>query len=154
MIPSHTQGRRIRWIQLRCSRPFHQPIPESTDYVTGISSAPKLLAELRLGSNYFDGKFPSEILKLDRLKKLHILHNTGISDNVLYDIGKMTGLMELEPSFTSLHGNIPSEFGLLKDLCYLSMDETHIHGHIPVKLENMQHIKYLSIESSQPNTRF
>ena len=58
----------------------------------------------------------------------------------------MTGLMELEMSFTSLHGNISSEFGLLKDLRYLGMDETHIHGPIPTELDNMQQIKYISFK--------
>ena len=121
-------------------------------HVTGISSAPKSLKELRLGSNSFDGKFPSEILELDRLKKLYLSYNPGISGNVPSDIGDMTRLTELELSFTSLHGNIPSEFGLLKDLTYLGMDETHIHGPIPAELDDMQQIKYLSIESSQPGS--
>ena len=122
--------------------------------VTIISSAMKFLTELRIGFNYFDSKPPSNNLKLDQIKKLYILKNPVISVNVPSNIGNMTGLVDMELSFTSLNGNIPFEFGLLKDLRYLSMDETHIHGHIPVKLENMQHIKYLSIESSQPNTRF
>ena len=111
-----------------------------------------MLKELRLGSNSFDGKFPSKILKLDWIKKLYLLHNTGISGNIPSDIGKMTGLMETELSFTSLHGNIPSRFDLLKELHYLVMDETHIHGPTPTELENMQQIKYPSIESLQPNT--
>ena len=116
-------------------------------HVTGISSAPKSLTELRLDSNSFDGKFPSELLKLDRLKNLDLSYNPGMSGNVPSGIGEMISLRELELSHTSLHGNIPSEFGLLKDLRYLGMDETHIHGPIPAELNNMQHIKYLSIES-------
>ena len=100
-----------------------------------------MLIELQLGSNPFDGKFTSKILKLDRLKNIYLLKNDGIGGNVSSNIGKITCLMELELSFTSLHGNIPSRFGLLKDLRYLRMDETHIHGPIPAELENMQQIK-------------
>ena len=86
--------------------------------VFGISSAPKFLTELPLGSNSFDRKFPSNILKLYRLKKLYLLRNSGISGNVPSNIGKMTSLIELELylSFTSLYGNIPSDCGLLKYL--------------------------------------
>ena len=76
------------------------------------------------------------------------MHNPGI------DIGKMTGLMDIDLYFTSLHGNIPSEFCLIKDLRYLFMEETHIHDTIPANLYNMQKIKYLSIEESHPNTQF
>ena len=51
------------------------------------------------------------------------------------DISKMTGLMDLELSFTSLHDNIPSEFFLIKDLCYLGIFYPRIHGPISAKLE-------------------
>ena len=105
---------------------------------------------LRIGSNYFDRKFPSSILNLDSLKKLYILHNPGISVNISSSIGNITGLMDLELSFTSLHNNIPSEFVLLNNLCYLVMDENHIHCPIPTKLYNIQQIKCLSIEFVQP----
>ena len=109
---------------------------------------------MRLGSKSFDGNFPSKILKLDRLKKIYLFHNPGISGNVPYNIVKMNGLMELEISLTYLQGNTPSEFDLLKDLIYIGMDETHIHGPIPADLENMHQIKYLSIKSLQPTKHF
>ena len=80
-------------------------------HVTRIYSAPKLMTELRLGSNFFGGKFPSSILKLDRLKKPYIFHNPVINGNVLSEISKMTGLMEPEMSVTYRYGNIhPSLF--------------------------------------------
>ena len=93
-------------------------------------------------------------MKLDRLKKLCLLRNLGISGNAPYDIGNMTGLVELDMSFTSLYDNTPSEFGLIKDLCYIVMDKTHIHGPIPAYTDNMQQIKYISIESLLPTTQF
>ena len=87
--------------------------------VTGISSAPKWL-------------------NLDRIKKLYLLHNPIISGNIPSDIGNMNGLVELDMSFTSLHGNIHSKFGILRDLLYLGMDDTHIPGPIPTDLYNIQ----------------
>ena len=53
--------------------------------------------------------------------------------------------MELDMSFTSLHGNISSKFGLTKELLYLGMDETHTHGPIHADLYNTQQIKYIFI---------
>ena len=73
-------------------------------HVTSIPSAPKFLTEFRFGSNFFDRKPPSNILKLDRLKNIYLLHNTGISVNAPSNIRKKTGLMELDISFTPLHG--------------------------------------------------
>ena len=107
-----------------------------------------------LGFNSFIGKSPSEVLNLDRLKNLYFLQNPVISGKSPSDIGKTTGLMDMDLSLTSVHGKITSEFGMIKDLCYIGMDENHIHGPIPSKLDNMQQIKYLSIESLQPNTQF
>ena len=116
-------------------------LPQSRlTHVIVILSAPKLLTELRLGYNYFNRNFPSNILNLDRLNKIYIFHNPGIIGNDPSKIGNMTGLMYLVLYFTSLHGNTPSKFGLLKDLRYLDMDETRIHGPIPAKLDNMQEI--------------
>ena len=103
--------------------------------VTVILYAPKFLTELRLGSNSFNGKFPSKILKLDHLKKIYFLHNTRISGNFPSDIINVTGLIDMEMSFTSLHGNISSKFGLIEDLHYLGMDKTHIRGPIPTDME-------------------
>ena len=121
---------------------------------TGIFYAQKLLIELWLGSKSFNGKFPSYILKIDRLKKLSILRNPRISGNVPSNIGKSIGLMKLEMSFISLHGNIYLKFSLLKYLCYLDMDETHIHGPIHADLDNMHQIKYFFVESLQPTTQY
>ena len=115
--------------------------------VNGISFTPKFLTELPLGSNSFDRKFPSEIMKLDRIKKLYLFHNTIISGNNPSNIRKMIGLMDLDLSLISLHGNIPSKFGLIKELFYLDMDDTHIHGPIPGKLK-----KY-SISNTSPSNR-
>ena len=84
--------------------------------VTGIFPAPKLLTELRLGSNYFNRKFNSNTMKLDCLKKLYIFNNPVISGNVPSDIGNMTGLMDMDLYFTSLYGKIPSGFGLTLSL--------------------------------------
>ena len=114
-------------------------------HVTGISPDPKFLTELRLGSNSLDDKSPSDILNIDSIKKIYILYNTRISGNVPSDIVKMTGLLHLVMSFTSLHGNIPYKFGIIKDHRYLGIDETHVHGPISSDLDNMQKIKYLSI---------
>ena len=122
--------------------------------LTGISSAPKFLTELRIGSNSFDREFPSEVMQIDRLNKLYLFHCPKIIVNIPSYISKITGMMVLGLSFTSLHGNIPSEFSLFKDLCYLDMDETHIYGPIPANLDNMQQIKYLSVELSQPTRQF
>ena len=110
MIPCQTQWRRIHWNPLQCSRPCCQIPQNRLTRVTGIWTPPKLLTELRLRSNFFNMKLPSEIMNLGRLKKLYILHNPGISGNVPSRIRKMNGMMDLELSFTSLHGNIPSEF--------------------------------------------
>ena len=41
-------------------------------HVAGISSAPGSLRELRLSSNAFEGKFPHELTKLNKLKVLHV----------------------------------------------------------------------------------
>ena len=103
-------------------------------HVIKILSAPKLLTELRLGYNYFNRNFPSNILNLDRLNKIYIFHNPGIIGNDPSKIGNMTGLMYLVLYFTSLHGNTPLKFDLIKDLFYLGMDETHINGPIPYNL--------------------
>ena len=97
-----------------------------------------MLTELRLG---FDRNPPSNILKLDQLKKIYLLHNTGISGTPPCNIGSMTGLMDMEQAPTSLHGNNSSDFGLIKDLHYLGMGETHIHGLIHSDMENMHHVK-------------
>ena len=123
-------------------------------HVTRILSAPKLLTELRHGSNSFDGKLPSKILNLDWLKKLYLLHNPGISGHTPSNTNKMTDLMDLELSLTSLHGNISSVFGLPKDLFYLGIYETHIHGPIPTKVDSKNNIKYLSIKPFLRNIQF
>ena len=69
------------------------------------------------------------------------MHNPVISDNFPSKIYNITGLVELELSFTYLNGNTPSMLGLLKDICYQGMDETYINGRIPANMDNTQKIK-------------
>ena len=153
---SHTTIKHGLLYGLHSSVPVHvvNLYQNKLTHVTVISSAPKLLIELRFGSNSFDRKSFSNILKLDLVKKPYLKHNTRISGNAPSDIGEMNGLMELYMSFISLHGNTTSSFYLLKEHCSLVMDETHIHGPTPADLDNMTLIIYLYIKSFQATTQF
>ena len=60
--------------------------------MVGASSAIGLLRELRLSSNAFEGKFPHELTKLNKLKDLHVSYNPGVTGYLPYDIGNMSNL--------------------------------------------------------------
>ena len=95
-------------------------------HLVGVSSATGLLRELSLSSNAFEGKFPHELTKLNKLKVLHVSYNPGVIGSLPSDIGNMSNLQDLELSYTSLGGVLPLEIGNLSLLQYLVMDETQL----------------------------
>ena len=121
-------------------------------HVTGVSSAPESLRELRLSSNAFNGKFPDELTKLNKLKVLHVSHNPGISGALPSDIGKMQNLRDLDLSYTSLRGVLPSEIGELSLLQHFGMDETQVKGPFPEEVGDLTQLRYLSIQNNDADS--
>lgn len=95
------------------------------------------VTDLYLPNKGFSGYIPSELGRLDSLKRLSLAHN-NFSRPIPLHLFKATGLIVLDLSRNSLSGPIPAQISDLKALRHLDFSSNLLNGSLPDSLGDLQ----------------
>ncbi|WVY92122.1 hypothetical protein V8G54_037636 [Vigna mungo] len=107
-----------------------------------------ILSELYLHSNSFVGGIPLSLKYFTRMQRFSVSTNNlnGYIPNQTF--GNLEGLVELDLSYNSFTGSIPSEFGNLKHLSGLYLQGNKFSGEIPEQLGACSGLTKLVLQSN------
>lgn len=103
---------------------------------------------LKLSANNLNGRIPSELGSLARLRWLNLKHN-HLRANIPSELGNLAMLEWLDLSFNGLNGDIPPELSMLSKLVYLNLFRNQLKGRIPSELGTLTHLTYLNLSDNQ-----
>ncbi|XP_010246813.1 PREDICTED: receptor protein kinase CLAVATA1-like [Nelumbo nucifera] len=106
----------------------------------------KRLKHLHLGGNYFSGEIPSVYCEIQSLEYLG-LNGNGLSGKVPASLSRLSNLQELYIGYFSMYeGGIPPEFGSLSSLRMLDMGSCNLTGEIPASLGRLKLLHTLFLQ--------
>jgi Leucine-rich repeat (LRR) protein len=105
------------------------------------------LQKVRMENNpYLSGSISSEITALKSLQIVSF-SNTSLSGAIPNNFSN--SLAELNMSFTSLEGSLPTELGHLTLLRKLDLKKNQLSGTIPTEFRNLEHLEYIDLSWNQ-----
>ncbi|MEN8215594.1 MAG: hypothetical protein ABFS56_04325 [Pseudomonadota bacterium] len=78
-----------------------------------------------------------------------VLIRNGLTGSIPPELGKLSGLMDLQMSDNQLTGSIPTELGKLSGLMRLNLSGNQLTGSIPTELSDLSYLKMLFLDSNQ-----
>ncbi|WVY90731.1 hypothetical protein V8G54_036245 [Vigna mungo] len=93
-----------------------------------------MLSELYLHTNGFVGGIPLSLKYCTQMESIGVSTNNLNGDIPNQTFGNLEGLVELDLSYNSFTGSIPSEFGNLKHLSVLYLQGNKLSGEMPKEL--------------------
>ncbi|KAF4360380.1 hypothetical protein F8388_019466 [Cannabis sativa] len=115
-------------------------IPSELSLLTQIES-------LDLSSNTLTNSIPTSLGLNNNLLKLHTMnlsHNM-LSNEIPFELGKLTQLSTLDLSYNYLIGKIPNELGFLQSLLTLNLSHNNLSGSIPSSFDRIPGLLYVDI---------
>ncbi|BAT81128.1 hypothetical protein LR48_Vigan07g061600 [Vigna angularis] len=107
-----------------------------------------ILSELSLHSNSFVGGIPLSLKYCTRMQTFNVSTNNLNGDIPNQTFGNFEGLVNLDLSYNSFTGSIPSEFGNLKHLSGLYLQGNKFSGEIPEQLGACSGLTELVLQSN------
>ncbi|XP_062006193.1 receptor protein kinase-like protein ZAR1 isoform X2 [Rosa rugosa] len=95
------------------------------------------VTEVFLTQKGFNGYIPSELGRLDSLKRLNLARN-NFSKPIPAHLFNATSLIALDLSRNSLSGPVPAQIGFLKDLRHLDLSSNLLNGSLPESLTELE----------------
>ncbi|XP_010266812.1 PREDICTED: receptor protein kinase CLAVATA1 [Nelumbo nucifera] len=106
----------------------------------------KRLKHLHLGGNFFSGEIPSVYSEIQSLEYLG-LNGNGLSGKIPATLSRLSNLRELYIGYYSTYeGGIPTEFGSLSSLLILDMGSCNLTGEIPASLGRLKLLHTLFLQ--------
>lgn len=99
----------------------------------GVVCTHERVTELYLPNKGFNGYIPSELGRVDSLKRTILSHN-NFSKLIPAQLFNATNLIELDLSHNSLSGSIPSQIRELKTLKHIDLSSNLLNGSLPEAL--------------------
>ncbi|KAM5558957.1 receptor protein kinase-like protein ZAR1 [Rosa sericea] len=95
------------------------------------------VTELFLTQKGFNGYIPSELGRLDSLKRLNLARN-NFSKPIPAHLFNATSLIALDLSRNSLSGPVPAQIRFLRDLRHLDLSSNLLNGSLPESLTDLE----------------
>ncbi|KAF5187167.1 Receptor kinase-like protein xa21 [Thalictrum thalictroides] len=115
-----------------------------------IGNLSKVLAQLYMGVNHFEGSIPAEISELAGLIFLSLEVNS-FTGTIPSSIGGMPILQRLSLAGNKLTGNIPESLGNLANLFDMRLNQNNLIGNIPTSLGSLQRLQSLDLSVNMLN---
>ncbi|XP_074291295.1 uncharacterized protein LOC141618073 [Silene latifolia] len=106
------------------------------------------LQHLDLGSNNFEGPFPSFLRHMSSLQSIS-LENNKLSGFIPIWFGNLRRLEFLELYQNKLNGSLPSQLGQLTKLNYLGLSYNRFQGRVPASLAKLSALKHINLSNNR-----
>ncbi len=113
-----------------------------------VGGSPQRVTELDLHDAELNGAIPTELNRLDNLKRL-VLRENKLTGPIPAWLGDLANLEELSLWGNRLYGPIPTSLGNLVNLEELLLSRNPISGSIPAELGNLANLRELRLFNSQ-----